>query len=113
MVTITLYAKQKKRHRCTEQTFGLCGRRRGWDVLREKKDKYYLIFHLFHIVFPSISYKSYPCFYIILTPPLGPYHLSSAQHFLLSFFCIISVLSKLIFSFSYHCNMFVFVSNIF
>ena len=29
---ITLYAKQKKRHRCTEQTFGLCGRRRGWDV---------------------------------------------------------------------------------
>ena len=26
MVMITLYAKQKKRHRCTEQTFGLCGR---------------------------------------------------------------------------------------
>ena len=23
MVMITLYAKQKKRHRCTEQTFGL------------------------------------------------------------------------------------------
>ena len=36
MVTITLYAKQKKRHRGTEQTFGLCGRRRGWDVLREQ-----------------------------------------------------------------------------
>ena len=35
MVTITLYAKQKKRHRCTEQSFGLCGRRRGWDVSRE------------------------------------------------------------------------------
>ena len=35
MVMITLYAKQKKRHRCTEQTFGLCGRRRGWDVLKE------------------------------------------------------------------------------
>ena len=32
MVTITLYAKQKKGHRCTEQTFRLCGRRRGWDV---------------------------------------------------------------------------------
>ena len=32
MVMITLYAKQKKRHRCTEETFGLCGRRRGWDV---------------------------------------------------------------------------------
>ena len=27
MVTLTLYAKQKNRHRCTEQTFGLCGRR--------------------------------------------------------------------------------------
>ena len=35
MVMITLYAKQKKRHRCTEQTFGLCGRRRGWDVSKE------------------------------------------------------------------------------
>ena len=32
---ITLYAKQKKRHRCTEQTFRLCGRRKEWDVLRE------------------------------------------------------------------------------
>ena len=35
MVMTTLYAKQKKRHRCTEQTFGFYGRRRGWDVLRE------------------------------------------------------------------------------
>ena len=41
MVMITLYAKQKKRHRCTEQTFGLCGRRREWDVLREQH-VYYL-----------------------------------------------------------------------
>ena len=32
---ITLYAGQKKRHRCIEQTFGLCGRRQGWDDLRE------------------------------------------------------------------------------
>ena len=43
MVTITLYAKQKKRHRCTEQTFRLCGRRRGWDVLREKHWNKYTI----------------------------------------------------------------------
>ena len=41
MVMITLYAKQKKRHRCTEQTLGLCGRRWGWDVLREQH-VYYL-----------------------------------------------------------------------
>ena len=27
--------KTKKRHICTEQTFRLCGRRRGWDDLRE------------------------------------------------------------------------------
>ena len=27
MVTMTLYARQQKRHRFIEQTFGLCGRR--------------------------------------------------------------------------------------
>ena len=35
MVTMTLYVRQQKRLRCKEQTFGLCGRRRGWDDLRE------------------------------------------------------------------------------
>ena len=34
-IKMTLYARQQKRHRCKEQTFGLCGRRRGWDDLRE------------------------------------------------------------------------------
>ena len=29
MVMITLYAKQKNRHRCIEQTFGLCGEGEG------------------------------------------------------------------------------------
>ena len=43
MVTITLYAKQKKRRRCTERTFGLCGRRRGWDVLKEQYRNMYSI----------------------------------------------------------------------
>ena len=43
MVTITLYARQKKRHRCIEQTFGLCVRRRGWDDLREKHRNMYII----------------------------------------------------------------------
>ena len=28
MIMITLYAKQKKRHRCTEQTFRLLGKAR-------------------------------------------------------------------------------------
>ena len=27
-------ARQQKRHRCIEQSFGLCGRRRRWDDLR-------------------------------------------------------------------------------
>ena len=35
MATMTLYLRQQKRHRCTEQTFGLCGRRRVWDDLTE------------------------------------------------------------------------------
>ena len=36
MLMITLYAEQKKRHRCIEQSFRLCGRRQGWDVSREQ-----------------------------------------------------------------------------
>ena len=35
MVTITVYVRQQKRHRCIEQSFGLCGRGRGWDDLGE------------------------------------------------------------------------------
>ena len=35
MVTMTLYARQQKRHRYKEQTFGLCGRKQGQDDLRE------------------------------------------------------------------------------
>ena len=34
-VTITLYARQQKRHRCIEQPFGLCGRGRGQDDMGE------------------------------------------------------------------------------
>ena len=43
VLMITLYAEQKKGHRYTEQTFGLCGRRRGWDVLREQHQNMYII----------------------------------------------------------------------
>ena len=35
MVMITLYVRQQKRHRCVEQSFGLCRRGRGWDDLGE------------------------------------------------------------------------------
>ena len=32
---IILYTRQQKRHRCIDQSFGLCGRGRGWDDLGE------------------------------------------------------------------------------
>ena len=35
MVTITLCTRQQKRHWCIEQSFGLCGRGKGWDYLGE------------------------------------------------------------------------------
>ena len=35
MVTITLYTRQQKRHWRIEQSYGLCGRGRGWDDLGE------------------------------------------------------------------------------
>jgi len=37
-----VYARQQKRHRCKEQTFGLSGRRRGWDDLREQHWNMYI-----------------------------------------------------------------------
>ena len=43
MVMITLYAKQKNRHRCIEQTFRLRGRSQGWDVQREQHWNKYTI----------------------------------------------------------------------
>ena len=35
MVTITLCMRQQKRHWCIEQSYGLCGRGRGWEDLGE------------------------------------------------------------------------------
>ena len=42
IVTVTLYARQQNRHRCEEQSFGLCGRRWAWDDLREKHWNMYI-----------------------------------------------------------------------
>ena len=42
MVMITLYARQKKRHRCIDHAFGLYGRRRGWDDLKEQHRNMYI-----------------------------------------------------------------------
>ena len=35
MLLSQINSRQQNRHRCKEQTFGLCGRRRGWGDLRE------------------------------------------------------------------------------
>ena len=35
MIMMPLYVRQQKRHRCIEQSFGLCGRGQGWDDLTE------------------------------------------------------------------------------
>ena len=43
MVVITLYVRQQKRHRCIEQSFGLCGRGRGQDDLGEWHWNMYII----------------------------------------------------------------------
>ena len=40
---MTLYERLQKRHRCKEQTFGLHGRRQGWDDLREWHWNMYII----------------------------------------------------------------------
>ena len=42
---MTLYVRQQKRHRCIEQSFGLCGRERGWDDLAEWHLNMYIIIH--------------------------------------------------------------------
>ena len=36
--------KKKKRHRFIDQSFRLCGRRRGWDVSREQHRSTYGIY---------------------------------------------------------------------
>ena len=56
--TITLYAKQKKRHSCTEQNFGLCGRRRGWDVSREQHQNMYIISMVKQITSPGWMHET-------------------------------------------------------
>ena len=37
------YMQNRKRDRCTEQNFGLYGRRQGWDVSREQHQNMYII----------------------------------------------------------------------
>ena len=53
MVMITLYARQQKRHRCIEQSFGLCGR--GWGaMIRENGIETCIISYKKQIASPSL-----------------------------------------------------------
>ena len=52
MAMMTLYARQQKRHRCVEQTFGLRGRGRGWDDL-ENGIETYTLSHVKQITSPG------------------------------------------------------------
>ena len=45
IVMMTLYVRQQRRHRCKEQTFGLCGRRKGWDDFRQYLGNMYIIIY--------------------------------------------------------------------
>ena len=58
MVTITLYVRQQKRHRCIEQCFGLCGRRRGWDELRDYHWNIHEISYVKQIISPGSIHET-------------------------------------------------------
>ena len=57
MVTITLYANQQKRYRCIEQSFGLCGRGRGW-MIWENGTETYIISYKKRIASPGLMQDS-------------------------------------------------------
>ena len=57
MAMITLYARQQKRHRCIEQSFGLCGRGRGWDVW-ENATETCIISYMKRIASPGSMYDT-------------------------------------------------------
>ena len=69
MVTTTLYARQQKRHRCIEQSFGLCGRGRGQDDMGEWHWNIYIITCEMNL--PQAYTCSPPW---TLLPPPSPYH---------------------------------------
>ena len=53
MVMITLYVRQQKRHRCIEQSFGLCGR--GWVDLGEW---HWNMYNIIYIASPGLMHDT-------------------------------------------------------
>ena len=60
MVTITLYTRQQKRHWCILQSFGLCGRGRGWDALGEWHR------HMYNIIYDTSRQSRFDARYWML-----------------------------------------------
>ena len=60
MVMITLYARQQKRHRYIEQSFGLCGRGRGWDDLGERH------WNMYNIIYETSRQSRFDAWYWML-----------------------------------------------
>ena len=56
MVTMTLYARQQKRHRYKEQTFGLCGKRGG--MIWENSTETYILLHVKQMTSASLMHES-------------------------------------------------------
>ena len=60
MVTITLYTRQQKRHWCIEQSYGLCGRGRGWEDLGERH------WNMYNIMYETSRQSRFDALYWIL-----------------------------------------------
>ena len=60
MVTITLYTRQQKRHRCIEQSFGFCERGRGWDDLGEWH------WNMYNIIYETSHQSKFDAWYWML-----------------------------------------------
>ena len=57
MVMISLYVKQKNSHRCTEQTFGLCGRGEG-GIFRQNSSETCLLSRVKQITSPGWMHET-------------------------------------------------------
>ena len=55
MVTITLYARQQKRHKCIEQSFGLYG---GWEMIWENGIETCIISYVKRITSPGLMHET-------------------------------------------------------
>ena len=56
-VTITLYARQQKKHRCIKQSFGLCGEGKG-GMIWENSIETCILSHVKWIISPGLMHET-------------------------------------------------------